>query len=137
MEKLLTPASLALLTMTLVFTSCDDNKDSYPDEYIGFDKSVQEISYRTDEDRKELSVKIMAIEKSKEDRIIAIDSPQNGSFYEVKDTKVTIKSGKKSTRATIILYPKKVGISRYIHLVCRPQVTKAEATTLSIRLIKE
>lgn len=142
MKKLLTPASLALLTMTLAFTSCEGTNNSFPKEYVGFENSIQDLNYKGTDNQIETQVKIIATEKAKEDRTILIETPQASSngvekFFHIKDSKIIMKAGSKSIKATIILYPKKVSISRYIQLICKPQVAKAEATKLTIRLVKQ
>lgn len=142
MKKLLTPASLALFTMTLAFTSCEGANDSFPKEYVGFETSTQDLSYKSTDNQVEVQVKIISTEKTKEDRIILIEAPQSSSngpesFFYVKEDKITMKAGSKSVKATVVLHPKKVGIARYIQLICRPQVSKAEATKLTIRLVKQ
>lgn len=142
MKKLLTPASLALLTMTLAFTSCEGTNNSFPKEYVGFESSTQDFGYKGTDNQKEVQVKIIATEKTKEDRIILIEAPQSSSngvdnFFYVKESKITMKAGSKSVKATIVLHPQKIGITRYIQLICKPQVFKAETTKLTIRLVKQ
>ena len=58
-------------------------------------------------------------------------------FYKIKDNKITIKGGSKSAKATILVYPRKVGTNEYIQLICRPQNGKSETTKMSIRLVKK
>lgn len=142
MRKLLVPASLALFTMALAFASCNDNNSEYPDKYIGFAGSAQDVTYRKDSPDEEFQVKIIAVDKAKEDRVVYIETPQkpqngSGSFFKIKENKITIKEGKKSAKVTIILYPQKVGISNYIQLTCRPEDKKAEVTHTTIRLLKK
>ena len=64
-----------------------------------------------------------------------IDWLQN--VYKIKDNKITIKGGSKSAKATILVYPRKVGTNEYIQLICRPQNGKSETTKMSIRLVKK
>ena len=47
------------------------------------------------------------------------------------------KKGSKSAKATILVYPRKVGTNEYIQLICRPQNGKSETTKMSIRLVKK
>lgn len=142
MRKLLAPASLALFTMALTFASCNDNNSEYPDKYVGFASKAQDFTYRKDSPGEEIQVKIIAVDKSKEDRVVYITTPQkpqNGqsSFFKIKESKIMIKEGKKSAKVTIALYPQKIGISNYIQLTCTPQDKKSETSTTTIRLLKK
>lgn len=142
MKKLLVPASLALFTLALTFASCNDTNSQYPDKYVGFASNAQDFTYRKDSPSEEFQVKIIAVDKAKEDRVVYIETPQtspNGgnSFFKIKENKITITEGKKSAKVTVILYPKKIGISNYIQLTCRPADKKAEATHTTIRLLKK
>lgn len=142
MRKLLVPASLALFTMAPVFASCNDTHSEYPDKYVGFATSAQDFTYRKDSPGEEFQVKIIAVDKSKEDRVVYISTPQkpqNGesSFFKIKENKITIKEGKKSAKVTIILYPQKIKISNYIQLICRPEDKKSEPSNTTIRLLKK
>ena len=60
-----------------------------------------------------------------------------GPIDKIKDNKITIKGGSKSAKATILVYPRKVGTNEYIQLICRPQNGKSETTKMSIRLVKK
>ena len=142
MKKLLRPTTFALLTMALCFTACENGNNSYPKEYLGFEKKAQDFSYQKNTAEAEFQVKIIAVDKTKEDRIVFIESPSrptkpgspSAQFFKIKDNKVTIKGGSKSAKATILVYPQKVGTNEYIQLVCRPQNGKSETTQMSIRL---
>lgn len=142
MKKLVTSASLAFFTLALTLISCDDTKNEYPDKYVGFAKSTHDFTYRKEDASAEFQVKIIAVDKSKEDRPVYIDSPQrpqNGgnNFFRIKENKITIKAGKKSAKATIILYPQKIGINNYVQLTCRTEDKKAEVSKTTIRLLKK
>lgn len=145
MKKLLRPTTFALLTMALCFTACENGNNSYPKEYLGFEKKAQDFSYQKNAEETELQVKIVAADKTSEDRIVLIESParptkpgsSSAPFYKIKDNKITIKGGSKSAKATILVYPRKVGTNEYIQLICRPQNGKSETTKMSIRLVKK
>lgn len=142
MRKLLLPASLGLFTMALTLVSCNESDNQYPDKYVGFASSAQDFSYRKDSPGEEFQVKIIAVDKSKEDRVVYIETPQKpqngeGNFFKIKEKKITIKEGKKSAKATIIVYPQKIGMSNYIQLTCRPEDKKGEVTHTTIRLLKK
>ena len=101
--------------------------------------------YQKNAEETELQVKIVAADKTSEDRIVFIESParptkpgsSSAPFYKIKDNKITIKGGSKSAKATILVYPRKVGTNEYIQLICRPQNGKSETTKMSIRLVKK
>ena len=75
MKKLLRPTTFALLTMALCFTACENGNNSYPKEYLGFEKKAQDFSYQKNAEETELQVKIVAADKTSEDRIVFIESP--------------------------------------------------------------
>ena len=75
MKKLLRPTTFALLTMVLCFTACENGNNSYPKEYLGFEKKAQDFSYQKNAEETELQVKIVAADKTSEDRIVFIESP--------------------------------------------------------------
>ena len=98
MKKLLRPTTFALLTMALCFTACENGNNSYPKEYLGFEKKAQDFSYQKNAEETELQVKIVAADKTSEDRIVFIESParptkpgsSSAPFYKIKDNKLCI-----------------------------------------------
>ena len=92
MKKLLRPTTFALLTMALCFTACENGNNSYPKEYLGFEKKAQDFSYQKNAEETELQVKIVAADKTSEDRIVFIESParptkpgsSSAPFYKIK-----------------------------------------------------
>ena len=72
MKKLLRPTTFALLTMALCFTACENGNNSYPKEYLGFEKKAQDFSYQQNAEETELQVKIVASDKPSEDRMALI-----------------------------------------------------------------
>ena len=141
-EEVITTYNLCTAYNGTVF-HCGNN--SYPKEYLGFEKKAQDFSYQKNAEETELQVKIVAADKTSEDRIVFIESParptkpgsSSAPFYKIKDNKITIKGGSKSAKATILVYPRKVGTNEYIQLICRPQNGKSETTKMSIRLVKK
>ena len=75
MKKLLRPTTFALLTMALCFTACENGNNSYPKEYLGFEKKAQDFSYQKNAEETELQVKIVAADKTSEDRIVSSSRP--------------------------------------------------------------
>ncbi|MCS3107122.1 hypothetical protein NXV07_00120 [Bacteroides fragilis] len=80
-----------------------------PKNTLGFEKKAQDFSYQKNAEETELQVKIVAADKTSEDRIVFIESParptkpgsSSAPFYKIKDNKITIKGGSKSAKATI------------------------------------
>ena len=134
MKKLLRPTTFALLTMALCFTACENGNNSSPKEYLGFEKKAQDFSYQKNAEETELQVKIVFIESPARP---TKPGSSSAPFYKIKDNKITIKGGSKSAKATILVYPRKVGTNEYIQLICRPQNGKSETTKMSIRLVKK
>ena len=64
MKKLLRPTTFALLTMALCFTACENGNNSYPKEYLGFEKKAQDFSYQKNTAEAEFQVKIIAVDKT-------------------------------------------------------------------------
>ncbi len=142
MKRLLAPAIQVILTLAIAFTSCDNNSNSLPKEYVGFEKSECDLAYKENDEQVEMQVKIIAVDKSKEDRVVLIESPQSSQstikhFLRIKENRITIPAGKKSAKATITVYPKNLSILRKLQLICRPQTPGAEASKLIIRLVKK
>ena len=144
MKKLLRPTTFALPTMALCFTACENGNNSYPKRIPGIRKESAGFLL-SKECRGNGTAKIVAADKTSEDRIVFIESParptkpgsSSAPFYKIKDNKITIKGGSKSAKATILVYPRKVGTNEYIQLICRPQNGKSETTKMSIRLVKK
>ena len=84
MKKLLRPTTFALLTMALCFTACENGNNSYPKEYLGFEKKAQDFSYQKNAEETELQVKIVAADKTSEDRIVFIESPARPTHRFIK-----------------------------------------------------
>ena len=87
----------------------------------------------------ELQIKIIATDKSKEDRTVLLATPAlpagQAPIMKLTETKVTIKAGQKSATTTIKLYPKKMVLKQQnITLSCTPQWKEGSVSKLTILL---
>lgn len=144
MKRSIAPAAYALFT-ALCVVACSDNKSDYPKNYLGFERSTENYTYDKKEREIEYTVKIIAVNKEKEDRTVTIESPQkinrpglpSADFFRIETPKIMIKANHNSAHATIRIFPEKIGINDYIRLTCRPTDKKGETSSLSIRLLKK
>ena len=115
-----------LLTTCLSLFSCNNDNDNYPKDYVGFEESTRTVECDKNQSESELQIKIIATDKSKEDRTVLLATPAlpagQAPIMKLTEAKVTIKAGQKSATTTIKLYPKKM-------------VLKQQNITLSLSLI--
>lgn len=108
-----------LLTACLSLFSCNNDNDNYPKNYVGFEKSTRTVECDKNQSESELQIKIIATDKSKEDRTVLLATPAlpagQAPIMKLTETKVTIKAGQKSATTTIKLYPKKDGTETAEH----------------------
>lgn len=75
-----------LLTACLSLFSCNNDNDNYPKDYVGFEKSTRTVECDKNQSESELQVKIIATDKSKEDRTVLLATPAlpagTGTDYE-------------------------------------------------------
>lgn len=135
--------AVASLLLSLCLASCNDNnKRDYPSNYVGFEHPTQKYRYDKVNQEETLEVKIIAVNKDKQDRIVklsgkSIELPGEPSCFKLTETQVTIKADKKSATTKIKIFPKHVIRSSYLHLTCTPQWKDEEAkqSQLSIQFI--
>lgn len=128
-----------LLATCLTLFSCDNNNDNFPDDYVGFEKSSQTVECDKSQTEKELEIKIIAAEKSKEDRTVQLSTPAlppgQAPVMKFTEKTVTIKAGKKSATTTIKIFPKQMVLKKQnINLSCTPQWKDGKVSKLSILL---
>ena len=120
-----------LLTACLSLFSCNNDNDNYPKDYVGFEKSTRTVECDKNQSESELQIKIIATDKSKEDRTVLLATPA----LPAGQAKVTIKAGQKSATTTIKLYPKKMVLKQQnITLSCTPQWKEGSVSKLTILL---
>ena len=128
-----------LLTACLSLFSCNNDNDNYPKDYVGFEKSTRTVECDKNQSESELQIKIIATDKSKEDRTVLLATPAlpagQAPIMKLTETKVTIKAGQKSATTTIKLYPKKMVLKQQnITLSCTPQLKEGSVSKLTILL---
>ena len=128
-----------LLTTCLSLFSCNNDNDNYPKDYVGFEKSTRTVECDKNQSESELQIKIIATDKSKEDRTVLLATPAlpagQAPIMKLTETKVTIKAGQKSATTTIKLYPKKMVLKQQkITLSCTPQWKEGSVSKLTILL---
>lgn len=128
-----------LLTACLSLFSCNNDNDNYPKNYVGFEKSTRTVECDKNQSESELQIKIIATDKSKEDRTVLLATPAlpagQAPIMKLTETKVTIKAGQKSATTTIKLYPKKMVLKQQnITLSCIPQWKEGSVSKLTILL---
>ena len=128
-----------LLTACLSLFSCNNDNDNYPKNYVGFEKSTRTVECDKNQSESELQIKIIATDKSKEDRTVLLATPAlpagQAPIMKLTETKVTIKAGQKSATTTIKLYPKKLVLKQQnITLSCTPQWKERSVSKLTILL---
>lgn len=128
-----------LLTTCLSLFSCNNDTDNYPKDYVGFDQATRIIECDKNKAESELEIKIIAAEKSKEDRTVQLSTPPLPSgqkpIMKLTENKVTIKAGKKSVTTTVKLYPKQMILKQQnVILSCIPQWKEGKVSKLTIQL---
>lgn len=66
---------LVLLSTCLCLFSCNNDNDNLPKDYAGFEHSKETIEYESGKSECELKIKIVATEKTKEDRTVILATP--------------------------------------------------------------
>ena len=111
-----------LLTACLSLFSCNNDNDNYPKNYVGFEKSTRTVECDKNQSESELQIKIIATDKSKEDRTVLLATP-------------ALPAGQASATTTIKLYPKKMVLKQQnITLSCTPQWKEGSVSKLTILL---
>ena len=128
-----------LLTTCLSLFSCNNDNDNYPKDYVGFEKSTRTVECDKNQSESELQIKIIATDKSKEDRTVLLATPAlpagQAPIMKLTEAKVTIKAGQKSATTTIKLYPKKMVLKQQnLTLSCPPQWKEGSVSKLTILL---
>ena len=69
---------LVLLSTCLCLFSCNNDNDNLPKDYAGFEHSKETVECEGNKSECELEIKIVAMEKAKEDRTAAVRPGQTG-----------------------------------------------------------
>lgn len=124
---------LALLSLS----ACGGDTANYPDEFVGFDKVSKSYTFDRQAENQEISVKIIAASKSREDRKAVLNirwNPMKKPVAKLIDTEVVIPANKKSATARIRVLPKQIKQHETLHVICSPKDGKAKQSQLVLKL---
>lgn len=133
---------LAFLSVCLCLFSCNNDNDNFPKDYAGFEHSKETIECESGKSECELKIKIVATEKTKEDRTVILATPTllagQAAVVQLTEKKVIIKAGKKSATTVLKIYPKQMILKKQnITLSCTPQWKEGGISKLTILLIRK
>lgn len=121
----------------LTIAACGESKSNYPEEYIGFDKTTINYSFDKNNETEEFDVKIVAAEKSNEDREVLINGitmPGHNTVYRLENKTIVIPAKKKSAKLRVTIYPKRIQKFEEFRIVCTPRNKEAKKTQITVRL---
>ena len=128
-----------LLTTCLSLFSCNNDNDNYPKDYVGFEKSTRTVECDKNQSESELQIKIIATDKSKEDRTVLLATPAlpagQAPIMKLTEAKITLKAGEKMATTNPKIYPKKMVLKKQkIYLSCTPQWEEGKGSKMTILL---
>ena len=139
MKRFYFQTTVALL-VSLLLLACDDKHKNYPTDYVGFEHSMQSHFYSKSDKEETIEVKVIAVDKKKEDREVKLSInrsaiPGIGVVCKLNNDRLIIKAGKKEAKATITLFPGKAIKGEIIQIVCTPLWEGGQTSKMSIELI--
>ena len=139
MKRFYFQTTVALL-VSLLLLACDDKNKNYPTDYVGFEHSMQSHFYSKSDKEETIEVKVIAVDKRKEDREVKLSInrsaiPGIGVVCKLNNDRLIIKAGKKEAKATITLFPGKAIKGEIIQIVCTPLWEGGQTSKMSIELI--
>ena len=139
MKRFYFQTTVALL-VSLLLLACDDKNKNYPTDYVGFEHSMQSHFYSKSDKEETIEVKVIAVDKKKEDREVKLSInrsaiPGIGVVCKLNNGRLIIKAGKKEAKATITLFPGKAIKGEIIQIVCTPLWEGGQTSKMSIELI--
>ena len=139
MKRFYFQTTVALL-VSLLLLACDDKNKNYPTDYVGFEHSMQSHFYSKSDKEETIEVKVIAVDKKKEDREVKLSInrsaiPGIGVVCKLNNDRLIIKAGKKEAKATITLFPGKAITGEIIQIVCTPLWEGGQTSKMSIELI--
>ena len=139
MKRFYFQTTVALL-VSLLLLACDDKNKNYPTDYVGFEHSMQSHFYSKSDKEETIEVKVIAVDKKKEDREVKLSInrsaiPGIGVVCKLNNDRLIIKAGKKEAKATITLFPGKAIKGEIIQIVCTPLWEGGQTSKMSIALI--
>ena len=129
-----------VLLASLLLLACDDKNKNSPTDYVGFEHSMQSHFYSKSDKEETIEVKVIAVDKKKEDREVKLSInrsaiPGIGMVCKLNNDRLIIKAGKKEAKATITLFPGKAIKGEVIQIVCTPLWEGGQTSKMSIELI--
>lgn len=129
-----------VLLASILLMACNDKNKNFPSDYVGFEHSSQSHYYDKNDSEETIEVKVIAVDKKKEDREIKLslnrtNIPGVGAVCKLANDRLVIKAGKKEAKATIQLFPKKAITGEIIWVTCTPQWKGGQTSKMSIRLV--
>lgn len=129
-----------VLLASLLLLACDDKNKNYPTDYVGFEHSMQSHFYSKSDKEETIEVKVIAVDKKKEDREVKLSInrsaiPGIGMVCKLNNDRLIIKAGKKEVKATITLFPGKAIKGEIVQIVCTPLWEGGQTSKMSIELI--
>ena len=139
MKRFYFQTTVALL-VSLLLLACDDKNKNYPTDYVGFEHPMQSHFYSKSDKEETIEVKVIAVDKKKEDREVKLSInrsaiPGIGVVCKLNNDRLIIKAGKKEAKATITLFPGKAIKGEIIQIVCTPLWEGGQTSKMSIELI--
>ena len=139
MKRFYFQTTVALL-VSLLLLACDDKNKNYPTDCVGFEHSMQSHFYSKSDKEETIEVKVIAVDKKKEDREVKLSInrsaiPGIGVVCKLNNDRLIIKAGKKEAKATITLFPGKAIKGEIIQIVCTPLWEGGQTSKMSIELI--
>jgi hypothetical protein len=136
-RKLFAGASFVLL---VVLTACG-GAGNLPPEYIGFEKATKEVTFDKSLSEYVFTVKLIASEKSDDDRTLSIAGsfrPGENKVFNVETPRVVFAAKQKSADARVKIFPQMIKGQRDILLICTPQnLQNAKVTQLRVTLVPQ
>ena len=119
-----------LLSVCLCLFSCNNDNDNLPKDYAGFEHSKETVECESDKSECELKIKIVATEKTKEDRTVVLATPPP-----VVGQAAVVQLTEKKVTTVIKIYPKQMILKKQnVTLSCTPQWKEGGISKLTILL---
>lgn len=136
--KSLCTIGASILFALLCLGACNDSHANYPKEYVGFDKIVESHTINRQAEEQDISIKIIAIEKSERDREVVLSGrwkPGKQPAFKLVDTRITIPAKKKSATARVLIYPKQIKHTEEMYIICTPGDKEVKQSQLKLKLV--
>ena len=102
MKRFYFQTTVALL-VSLLLLACDDKNKNYPTDYVGFEHSMQSHFYSKSDKEETIEVKVIAVDKKKEDREVKLSInrsaiPGIGVVCKLNNDRLIIKAERKKPK---------------------------------------